>query len=74
MDLSLKEYLMEDFEPMSEKEIFNYFNSLDRELIVIVATKLAIKEQRRERKSPYQIVGEIEEKKKELLKNVSVSK
>lgn len=62
----IKNYLMEDFEPLKYSDIYSFVKSLDNEDKDILLTNLLSDQQRRMRKSPHQIAGELLEKKKEL--------
>lgn len=72
MDLSLKNYLTEEFEPLKYPDIYSFVKSLDIEDKDLLLTNLLSDQQRRMRKSPYQIVGELLEKKKEIKVNLKL--
>lgn len=72
MDLSLKNYLTEESEfiPLKFPETYSYVQSLDRKTVDLALTELLQEKQRLKRETPHQVIGIIEEKKKELEKKI----
>lgn len=62
--------LKDEFEPLKFADIYAYVKTIDVATKDLVLAEHLLEIQRRMRKSPQQIVGQIEERKKELLKKV----